>query len=124
LKPIRSAILSVAVCIAFGGTDSATISFAQTEAAGSLASSQTVGASDAKAAKAANLALRKVVIRQLSRTRGLNVDGINVVAEDGIVTLVGTVPDTRQIDLAADVTRDVAGVLEVRNSLTLQTNGK
>jgi hyperosmotically inducible protein len=37
---------------------------------------------------------------------------------------VGTVPDTRQIDLAADVTRDVAGVLEVRNSLTLQTNGK
>ncbi|MFM0263982.1 BON domain-containing protein [Paraburkholderia sediminicola] len=65
-----------------------------------------------------------MVIRQLSRTRGLNVDGINVVAEGGVVTLVGTVPETRQIDLATDVTRDVSSVREVRNRLTLQTNGK
>ncbi|WP_408501880.1 BON domain-containing protein [Paraburkholderia sediminicola] len=65
-----------------------------------------------------------MVTRQLSRTRGLNVDGINVVAEDGVVTLVGTVPETRQIDLAADVARDVSGVREVCNRLTLQTNGK
>ena len=38
--------------------------------------------------------------------------------------LVGTVPETRQLDLATDVARDVAGVREVRNYLTLQTNGK
>ncbi|MFM0012063.1 BON domain-containing protein [Paraburkholderia sediminicola] len=110
--------------MAFIAADSATIAFAQTEATGSQAPSQTVGASDAKAAKAANRALRTVVIRQLSRTRGLNVDGINVVAEDGAVTLAGTVPETRQIDLATDVTRDVSSVREVRNRLTLQTNGK
>jgi osmotically-inducible protein OsmY len=52
------------------------------------------------------------------------VDGINVVAVDGVVTLVGTVPDARQIDLATDVAKDVAGVREVHNGLTLQTNGK
>ncbi|WP_338019255.1 BON domain-containing protein [Paraburkholderia tagetis] len=79
---------------------------------------------EAKAAKAANRALRKVVMRQLSRTRGLDVDGINVTAVDGVVTLLGTAPDTRQIDLAADVARDVAGVRAVHNNLTLQTNGK
>ncbi|MFL9919022.1 BON domain-containing protein [Paraburkholderia fungorum] len=124
MKAIRSALLSVSLYIAFSGTDSATIALAQIQAAGSQASSQTVEASNAKAAKAANRVLRKVVIRQLSRTRGLNVDGINVVAEDGVVTLLGTVPDTYQIDLATDATRDMAGVREVRNSLTLQTNGK
>ncbi|MFL9910006.1 BON domain-containing protein [Paraburkholderia sp. RL17-337-BIB-A] len=124
MKAVRSALLSVSLYIGLSGTDSATIALAQIQAAGSQASSQTVEASNAKAAKAPNRVLRKVVIRQLSRTRGLNVDGINVVAEDGIVTLLGTVPDTHQIDLATDATRDMAGVREVRNSLTLQTNGK
>lgn len=124
MKPVHSAILSVALYIAFVATGSSTNALAQTEDTGSEASSQTVGAADAKAAKAANRALRKVVIRQLSRTRGLNIDGVNVIAVNGIVTLVGTVPDTQQIDLATEVARDVAGVREVRNSLTLQTNGK
>jgi hyperosmotically inducible periplasmic protein len=109
------------VLFAASGTTSA---LAQAEAGSPPVSSQGVGTTGAKTAKAANRALRKVVIRQHSRTRGLNVDAVNVVAVDGVVTLVGTVPEARQIDLATDVAKDVAGVREVRNSLTLQTNGQ
>lgn len=130
----------IALCIALFAAASAIDARAQTAHGNVPTTLQPVAASDAlaatgtkgtqgtqdtaKAAKSANRALRKVVMRQLSRTRGLDVDGINVTAANGVVTLLGTVPDTGQIDLAADVARDVAGVRAVRNGLTLQTNGK
>lgn len=101
---------------------SAGSTFAQADVASSAISVPPAAIPDAKAVKEADRALRKTVIRVLSRTRGLDVDGINVVSSYGIVTLIGTVPDTRQIDLATDVARDVAGVREVHNSLTLQAN--
>lgn len=134
MKSTYSAIHPVALCVAFFTTASAIDVHAQAANGNSLPmASQSVAASDApaatymkatKAEKAANRALRKVVMRQLSRTRGLDVDGINVTAIDGVVTLLGTVPDISQIDLAIDVARDVAGVREVLNGLTLQANGK
>ena len=127
---IYPAIYPVALCMAFFIAASAIDAHAQAAngnlpmASQSIAASNAVITKDAKAAKAANRALRKIVMRQLSRTRGLDVDGINVTAVDGVVTLLGTVPDTGQIDLAADVARDIAGVQAVRNGLTLQTNAK
>jgi hyperosmotically inducible periplasmic protein len=124
LNPLHSVICFAGLFIALFAASGTTRALAQTEADSPQTSSHGVGTIDAKAAKAANRALGKVVIRQLSRTRGLNVDGINVVAVDGVVTLVGTVPDARQIDLATDVAKDVAGVREVHNGVTLQTNGK
>lgn len=96
--------------------------FAQASVASSTLSAQPAAIPNARAIKAADRALRKTVIRVLSRTRGLDVDGINVVSSNGIVTLVGTVPETRQIGLATEVASDVAGVREVHNSLTLQAN--
>lgn len=119
MKSVYSTLFSVALFATICGPGRA---FAQADVPSSAISALPSAKHDAKAAKAADRALRKTVIRVLSRTRGLDVDGINVVSSDGIVTLIGTVPDTRQIDLATDVARDVAGVREVRNSLTLQAN--
>ncbi|QBR01654.1 BON domain-containing protein [Paraburkholderia pallida] len=130
MKSAYPAIYTVALCMAFLTVASAIDAHAQAAndnlpmASQSSAASNAVIPQDAKAAKAANRALRKTVMRQLSRTRGLVADGINVTAAGGVVTLLGTVPDTDQIDLAADVARDIAGVQAVRNGLTLQANGK
>jgi hyperosmotically inducible protein len=124
LKHVCSVICSTGLCIAFLATAAATNALSQTGNAGPQTSSQTVSPGDPKTAKTASRALRKAVILQLSRTRGLSVDGINVIAVDGVVALVGTAPDTHQIDLATDAAKSVTGVREVRNSLTLQTNGK
>ncbi|KAA1004896.1 BON domain-containing protein [Paraburkholderia panacisoli] len=121
MKAIQAAVCSVVLCIAMSTTVNV---LAQPSTSGTEASAPTTTASDAKAAKAANKALRKAVIRQLSRTPGITVGGINVVAKAGVVTLLGVVPDTRQIELAGQIAQEVHGVTEVRNSLTLQTNGR
>lgn len=122
LKAIRLFVVAGAIFIALSGI---TKGFAEVSASGAQELSNTGnGVGDAKASKAADRALRKSVIRRLSRTRGLDVGGINVVAKAGVITLVGTVPDAIQIDLAGHVAQGVIGVTEVRNSLSLQTNGR
>ena len=119
MKSVYSTMFFVGLFITICGAGR---TFAQADVVSSAISAPPAALPNAKAVKAADRALRKTVIRVLSRTRGLDVDGINVVSSSGIVTLIGTVPDTRQIDLATDVARDVAGVREVHNSLTLQAN--
>ncbi|SKC83676.1 BON domain-containing protein [Burkholderia sp. CF099] len=121
MKVIQAVVCSVVLCSVMSPTVSV---LAQPSSSGAEASAPTTAASDAKAAKTANKALRKAVIRQLSRTPGLDVGGINVVAKTGVVTLLGVVPDTRQIELAGQIAQEVRGVTEVRNTLTLQTNGR
>jgi hyperosmotically inducible periplasmic protein len=121
LNPDRALICAIGLWAALGVMNAS----AQTGNAGAAPPASSVtAASDANAARAADRALRKTVIRQLSRTRGLDVEGINVTARSGVVTLLGIVPDAQQIALAQDVAGCIAGVREVRNSLTLQANGK
>ncbi|CAL8479623.1 BON domain-containing protein [Caballeronia sp. S22] len=78
-------------------------------------------ASDAKAAKAADRALQKSVIRALSRTKGLRATTITVRARNGVVTLEGTVPEQSQMGLATQAAEGVEGVTSVTNALTLST---
>jgi hyperosmotically inducible periplasmic protein len=70
--------------------------------------------------KQANRALQRSVRRALSRARGLNSTDIHVGARDGVITLQGSVPEARQIELATVVTRGVEGVLSVNNRLTVR----
>jgi osmotically-inducible protein OsmY len=78
-------------------------------------------ASDAKAAKTADRALQKSVIRALSRTKGLRATTITVRARNGVVTLEGTVPEQSQMGLATQAAEGVEGVTSVMNALTLST---
>nr|WP_106853703.1 BON domain-containing protein [Caballeronia novacaledonica] len=76
---------------------------------------------DAKAMKAANRALQKDVLRALSRTKGLRNSTITVRANNGVVTLEGTVPEQSQVEMATHATEGVTGVTAVRNALTLSS---
>jgi hyperosmotically inducible periplasmic protein len=78
-------------------------------------------ASDPKAAKTANRALQKQVVRALTKTKGLRSSQITVRANNGAVTLEGTVPEQSQMDLATHAAEGVAGVTSVKNMLTLST---
>jgi hyperosmotically inducible periplasmic protein len=77
--------------------------------------------SNAKAAKAANRALQKQVVRALSTTKGLRSSAITVRANNGAVILEGTVPEQSQTELAERAAAGVPGVTSVRNMLTLST---
>jgi hyperosmotically inducible protein len=80
-------------------------------------------APSARDSRAANRLLRKAVLRSLSRTKGLNVDRVVVVAKDGSILLEGYVPESNQIDLATSVAQSVAGVTAVINRLTVRPEG-
>ncbi|MGF6551672.1 BON domain-containing protein [Paraburkholderia youngii] len=91
--------------------------FAQASDAGTAASS-------AKSARQANRALAREVRRALSRTKNLNVSNINVRANNGAVTLAGTVPEATMIDRAGEVAKGVAGVTSVKNTVSIRPPGQ
>ncbi|WP_322053938.1 BON domain-containing protein [Paraburkholderia bannensis] len=76
---------------------------------------------DAHAAKAADRALQKAVVRALSETKGLRVSMMTVRAHGGVVTLEGMVPEQSQVELAGKVAQGVPGVAQVKNALTLSS---
>jgi hyperosmotically inducible protein len=77
----------------------------------------------AKAARQANRALSKKVLRALSKG-GVKTSGINVIAKSGAVALAGSVTDPTQIDKAGGVAKEVPGVTSVKNALTLKEVGQ
>ncbi|WP_412527411.1 BON domain-containing protein [Burkholderia lata] len=69
--------------------------------------------------KVADRKLKRRVSTALARTRNLNVTRILVRVRDGSVTLSGSVTDTNQVNLAAEVARRVDGVASVSNLLRI-----
>jgi len=64
----------------------------------------------------ANHALEKRVRTALIKAK-VDPVGVTVLAKGGAVTLVGSVPETAQVDRAGNVTKNVAGVASVDNRL-------
>jgi hyperosmotically inducible periplasmic protein len=96
----------------------ASLAAASVQAQGSDAGEASVSsAPSANEIRAANRVLRKAVLRSLSRTKGLNVDRVVVVAKGGSILLEGYVPESSQIDLATSAAQAVPGVTEVTNRL-------
>ncbi|WP_175691645.1 BON domain-containing protein [Burkholderia anthina] len=73
--------------------------------------------SSEKAARAANRKLVRAVSQALARAKGLDSTRLLVRAKGGDVTLLGSVPDTRQIQIAIDVAQQVDGVRSVQNEI-------
>ncbi|CAB3778408.1 hypothetical protein LMG28688_00584 [Paraburkholderia caffeinitolerans] len=69
--------------------------------------------------KAADRALRKDVVRALTRTKGLNSTRITVRVKEGAVTLEGSVPEQAEVDLATQAAQSVSGVTSVKNTLAI-----
>lgn len=94
---------------------------AQAQPMASGTASQGASTMNAKSMKEANRALKKQVVKALSRTKGLQSTAITVRANDGTIVLQGTVPEQSQIDLATRAAQSVQGVTSVNNALTLST---
>jgi hyperosmotically inducible periplasmic protein len=76
-----------------------------------------------KKARAANRALSRKVRAALAKDKNISVANITVRAKDGAIVLQGTVPEQGQVDHATDVAKGVAGVMSVKNALTIRPVG-
>ena len=97
---------------------------AQPQPAGSDASSQLASAPSQNAgdSRAANRQLVKDVRRALRQAshRGLRPSNITVRANNGVVSLTGSVPAADQIDLAINVAKEVPGVQSVNSRIIVR----
>ncbi|HKR45402.1 MAG TPA: BON domain-containing protein [Paraburkholderia sp.] len=77
-----------------------------------------------QSSKQANHALEKKVRAALNHAKDIKPENIVIRARGGAVTLEGTVPDSSQVDKAAQVAQGVAGVTSVKNALTIKEVGQ
>jgi hyperosmotically inducible protein len=76
--------------------------------------------SDKKAVRAENRQTSKAVRHALTATKGLASANIAILVKGGVVTLVGSVPDSAQIQLAESAAKQVPQVQAVDNRLILE----
>lgn len=95
--------------------------FAQT--ASDATTPQPVSSDSKSAIRAHNRQLAKAVRHALYATKGLSSSNIAVIVKGNAVSLVGTVPDPSQIQLAGDAAKRVPQVQSVDNRLVLEEEG-
>lgn len=97
---------------------------AQPQAAGSAPAAQAAAGSSPTAGeiKAANRQLVRDVRRAFrsARSQGLRASNITVRANNGVVTLTGSVPAADQVDLATNIAKGVPGVQSVTNRVAVR----
>ncbi|RKE39230.1 BON domain-containing protein [Paraburkholderia sp. BL23I1N1] len=87
------------------------------------AASQPAAATTKAALRSQNLQLSKAVRHALYSTKGLDATRISVFARGGKVSLVGTVVDEAQIQVAGDAAKRVPKVVAVDNRLIVAEDG-
>ncbi|SMG53987.1 BON domain-containing protein [Paraburkholderia susongensis] len=96
---------------------------AQPQQASNAAAQAVAGSSPTPAeAKAANRQLARNVRRAFrgAKNQGLRASNVTVRANNGVVTLTGSVPVADQIDLATNVAKGVPGVTSVNNRVAVR----
>jgi hyperosmotically inducible protein len=97
---------------------------AQPQAGGSVPAVQAAAGSSPTAAenKAANRQLVRDVRRAFrgARGQGLRASNITVRANNGVVTLTGSVPSAEQVDLATNIAKGVPGVQSVTSRVAVR----
>ncbi|AOK32371.1 hypothetical protein AQ611_23395 [Burkholderia singularis] len=83
----------------------------------------TADAAMRKQRKAEDRRLRRHVSAALAHTRGLNSTRLIVRTHDGDVTLLGTLTDANQVELAVQAAQRVDGVKRVRNAIRVGEPG-
>ncbi|REE23585.1 BON domain-containing protein [Paraburkholderia sp. BL17N1] len=95
---------------------------AGTAAPSSGAPSASAGMSK-KEIRKANRALSRKVSQALQKG-GVQMNGMNVIAKRGAITLAGHAADPTQIDKATAIAQGVDGVSSVKNIMTVQYGGQ
>jgi osmotically-inducible protein OsmY len=108
---------AITISLIFAGLLVATPTFDVSAQESSSMSASTLASSGH--GKIADRALRKDVVRSLTRTKGLNTTHITVRVKDGSVMLQGSVPDQSEVDLATQAALGTNGVSAVKNTLTV-----
>jgi osmotically-inducible protein OsmY len=114
---IRQASAILTVIVAYNA-------YGQASDTGAMTQAPTAAPTTSNSTKAGNRQLEKDVRRALSKTKGIDVSGITVLAKGGAVTLVGKVPDSGQAELATQAAKRVAGVTTVTNKLGIGEEGR
>jgi hyperosmotically inducible protein len=91
---------------------------AYAQASGAADSTASPAPSAKKTVRTANHRQALAVRHALSRTKGLDVARVVVLARSGKISLTGSMPTQDQVDKAADVAKGVPGVSSVNNQLT------
>jgi len=94
---------------------------AYAQASGAADATASSAPSTKKAVRTANHKLALAVRHALSRTKGLDVARVVVLARSGKISLTGSMPTQDQVDKAAEVAKGVPGVTSVNNQLTAGT---
>lgn len=117
-KLLLSALLSMAICqnAAFAASDDSSILDTAKQKAQDIAKSTSDAASDAT--------IKTKLATIYSLNAELNKYDISTTVDHGTVYLKGTVQNTAQQELAADIARDVDNVNNVINNLTVDKNHK
>ncbi|MFT4066104.1 BON domain-containing protein [Paraburkholderia sp.] len=97
---------------------------AQPQSAGSNAAAQAAAGSSQTPAelKAANRQLARDIRRAFrgARAQGLRASNITIRANNGVVTLTGSVPTAEQVDLATNIAKGVPGVASVTSRVAVR----
>ncbi|RZF29735.1 BON domain-containing protein [Paraburkholderia sp. UYCP14C] len=98
--------------------------YAQPQAVGPASAAQGTASSAPTAGeiKAANKQLVRDIRRAFrnARSQGLRASNITVRANDGVVTLTGSVPAPEQVDLATNIAKGVPGVQSVTSRVAVR----
>ena len=76
-----------------------------------------------KAMRKSDRILAKSVRAAITAPGHVDMSNVAVLARSGKVTLVGSVPESGQVDLAGQRAQSVAGVIDVVNNLTVRIVG-
>lgn len=87
------------------------------------APARTSTALTSKTGRAENRRLCKSVRQALVKTRKIDTQNIATICHSGVVTLAGTAPEQRQIDIAVSAAEAASGVTSVKNALTVRGLG-
>ncbi|MFD1557623.1 BON domain-containing protein [Paraburkholderia silviterrae] len=113
------------VSIALGASISALLAGLSVEANAQdntmpAASRAAPAAPTAREVRKANRALSRKVYAALAKHKEINAGDISIVARSGAVTLNGTVTESSQIGIVAEIAKGVPGVTSVTNRLSVQ----
>ncbi|CAD6519761.1 hypothetical protein LMG27952_01195 [Paraburkholderia hiiakae] len=117
----RRGILRTSACVSIIALLAALSTNTSAQASGAeAASAMAPAAPTAREVRRANRALSRKVYAALAKHKEIDAGSISIVARSGAVTLNGTVTESSQIGMVAEIAKGVPGVTSVTNRLSVQ----
>jgi hyperosmotically inducible protein len=117
-------IIGAVVALASLNVQAQTADASPTPSATAPATSAGSATATKKAARKADHALEKAVRKALEKDKAVDVTRVTVRARNGAIVLLGSVPESSQIDAATQGAQGVVGVTSVNNALTIKAVGQ